>query len=449
MSQLQYIFNPVSKKKSSKRSVKVAKSKKSKAKKSGAKSRRTRKNPVRDVVAAYKKGSKKTKKNLVQKKTGKMRNTVGETKAVEYAAAKTKDKLNLLKRGKKNKKARKQLRKALSRQKAILKKIKARNASSAKETSTLVHDAQTAGFETKVSKQYFKVAGGKVAKRKKAKKKKVGGRKKISKKTSKKASKKKSYKRKKKSVVAKIAKKAKRSTGRKKSAKRSKASKRSVGLSKKFRKVTFKGKMRLNPIGGGMGKGISVKGYAITGYDVMEIGALGIGGAVYGALNAALPKIPFIGQLQATLQRVPVVGTALAPMFAGIAINALAGKFIKNPKMQQYASMIGDGLVGAAVVGMGVNASQYVPFLNPQAALSGVDFTPEMSGVDFTAQMNGVDYTPQMNGVDFTAEMSGPDFGGVDFTSDMSGIPDGMGSADFGDYEQSESDFGAIPDGIG
>jgi len=126
-----------------------------------------------------------------------------------------------------------------------------------------------------------------------------------------------------------------------------------------------------------------------------------------------MSKIPVIKTVHQQLLKVPVVGSALPTLLAGALLNFLGDKY-----KQKHVSMLGKGLVGAAVVGMGVNASQMIPGLK---GMSGVDFTmgegqlglneadfgednpadfgeliqyndQAYSGVDFT--MGDVDYTP-------------------------------------------------------
>jgi hypothetical protein len=118
--------------------------------------------------------------------------------------------------------------------------------------------------------------------------------------------------------------------------------------------------------------------------------------------------------------------------------------------------VVGKGLVGAAVVGIGVNAAQMVPFLRPalpaSRPVSGLGYE-EMYGDSGepcdgqlgsdSADFGGIDYT--MEGIDYTMEGMGADeadFGGIDYT--MEGIDytmEGMGA--------DEADFGVMPEGLG
>lgn len=163
---------------------------------------------------------------------------------------------------------------------------------------------------------------------------------------------------------------------------------------------------RLNPLGGAMSKLEK-----FTGMSMPEAGGLLIGGLAYGAVNSILAKIPVVSKVHAQLVKIPVVGSALPTLLAGALCN-----FIGDKKNIKALKMIGTGLVGAAVVGMGVNASQLVPGLK---GMAGVDYTmgDEADFGDDDGQMgdeadfgelisenyealSGVDYT--MNGVDYT-----------------------------------------------
>jgi hypothetical protein len=182
---------------------------------------------------------------------------------------------------------------------------------------------------------------------------------------------------------------------------------------------------RKNPIGGIMNQFQNW-----TGQSVQEAGGLALGGAIYGAVNGAAARIPGVSVIQTQLQKVPVVGTSLVPFLIGALLHKL-GEKQKIPALQ----LIGSGLVGASVVGMGVNASAMIPFLRPKT-LGSVDYT-----------MQGI---PQGIGAD--ADFGETELGAVDYTS-MQGIEDGqltgdepaMGDgADFGEG----ADFGGIPEGL-
>lgn len=189
-------------------------------------------------------------------------------------------------------------------------------------------------------------------------------------------------------------------------------------------------RLRKNPIGGSMFE-------QYTGHTVVEAGGLALGGALYGAANGLLSRIPVVKTAHAALVKVPVVGSALPTLLLGALIHKLGSK-----QGIKALEVVGKGLVGASVVGMGVNASQMVPFLRP-APVSGVDYTvsglPEGLGdadfgeipFDGDAQMGEL---PQgLSGVDYTMS-------GVDYT--MSGLGE---ESDFGE----DSDFGEIPAGLG
>jgi len=312
--------------------------------------------------------------------------------------------------------------------------------------------------EEKSEKAKTKTRSGKMAKKKKAKKAKKGkklvvksspkkkrksrkGAKKKSspKKKKKKVSKKKSSRKSSKKKVSKkkvsrkprrkVSRKSRRKVSKVKSrksrksykAKSRKGHKSSKKKSKKVKSIKAKGKgfsllFKANP-GGAMSKLEK-----ITGMSMPEAGGLLVGGLAYGAVNSLLSKIPVVKTVHAQLLKVPVVGSALPTLLAGALLN-LAGEKYKL----KAASMLGKGLIGAAVVGMGVNASQLVPGLK---GMSGVDLTMgegqlgldeadfgETNEADFgelisynDQSYSGVDYT--MSGVDYTMGEDNPaDFG--------------------------------------
>lgn len=246
-----------------------------------------------------------------------------------------------------------------------------------------------------------------------AKQKKYFGKKKKTKKKTRKTAKRKTYKAKKRKYTA------KKKTSKRSSRKTRKVSRRRR-KSFKARKYLVK---RLNPIGG-----IMSQFEKYTGHSVQDAGGLLAGGLAYGAVNSLMAKVPGVKNVQAMLVKIPVVGTSLPTLLLGAILNAIGEK--KKIKALQIA---GSGLVGASIVGMGVNASQLVPGLKP-AALSGVDYT--MNGV--TAYMDGVDYT--MNG----QLGSDADFGSLG-DADFGEIPSNMGEADFGEDE----DMDGVPSGMG
>lgn len=159
-----------------------------------------------------------------------------------------------------------------------------------------------------------------------------------------------------------------------------------------------------------------------------EAGGLLLGGALYGATGSLIRKIPVIGtKLDSALRQVPVVGPSLPTLLAGVVLVKLG----ERQKIDALR-MVGKGLIGATVVGIGVNASQMIPGLKA-SPVSGVDFTPGLSGVDYTALGMDVDSA---------------DFGGGQLGEQAYGIlPEGLGGVDFtmGDG----ADFGEIPEGLG
>lgn len=208
--------------------------------------------------------------------------------------------------------------------------------------------------------------------------------------------------------------------------KKIKRSKKGKPHYRKNKKGSVKYMWKRNPLGGSMSKLEK-----FTGMSMPEAGGLLVGGLAYGAVNSILSKIPGVKIVHAQLLKVPVVGSALPTLMAGALLNFLGDKY-----KQKHVSMLGKGLVGAAVVGMGVNASQMVPGLK---GMSGVDFTMGEHGqlglneadfgednpadfgelIDYNTQaLSGVDYT--MSGVDFTMGEDNPaDFGElIDYNSE-------------------------------
>jgi hypothetical protein len=197
-------------------------------------------------------------------------------------------------------------------------------------------------------------------------------------------------------------------------------------------------KVKKNP-GGTMNKLESTLGMTMT-----EVGSLAAGGLLYGAVNGAVAR--FARPVHSALVRVPVVGTALPTLVLGAIANYLGER-----QNIEALKIVGKGLVGASVVGIGVNAAQMVPFLRPAPAVPG---SRPVSGLGYEemyglpegmeggqlgtdeADFGGIDYT--MDGIDYTMEGVGADeadFGGIDYT--MEGV-----GAD-------EADFGALPEGMG
>lgn len=180
-----------------------------------------------------------------------------------------------------------------------------------------------------------------------------------------------------------------------------------------------------------------------------ELGALGIGGLFYGSFNKVMAV--YVPGVHRALNSIPVFGPVAPNLLLGIGLTVLSQR-AQNRMIKNVGMTMGQGLIGSAVVGMGVNASQFLPApINPSVPagggttmpLAGINYSPGKHGqipgsqkVDFGA----VDYTP-MSGVDYTPEM-----GSVDFTPEMGTFNT---EADFGEYQQSAADFGEIPQGLG
>jgi len=169
-------------------------------------------------------------------------------------------------------------------------------------------------------------------------------------------------------------------------------------------------------------------------HSASEAGGLLIGGALYGLAGSLIGKIPVLGpQLVSTFRKVPVVGPSLPTLFAGVVL-AKIGERQGIPALR----MVGKGLIGATVVGIGVNASQMIPGLGASGA-------PKLAGVDYTS-LDGVDYTA------LGADVDGADFGSLGHDAQMGEqaygeLPDGLSGVDFtmGDG----ADFGELPAGLG
>lgn len=128
---------------------------------------------------------------------------------------------------------------------------------------------------------------------------------------------------------------------------------------------------RRNPEGVGMKK---IESY--LGHDMKEVGGLLIGGAIFGTVNGLAAKIPVVNQVQAVLNRVPVIGASLPALLIGVAGHMLAEKQRIKP-----LEMVSEGLIAASIVSMGVSASQLVPFLSQKpAAQAGLLIAPRGAG---------------------------------------------------------------------
>lgn len=200
-----------------------------------------------------------------------------------------------------------------------------------------------------------------------------------------------------------------RKKGHAKRRSRRKGGRRVVYLSKKRKSVVIR---RKNP------SFAQVESY--TGFKAEELGSLLIGGAVYGTVDGlAAQYAPAVYQMAA---KIPVLGTTVVPAAIGVALKIAGDKFKIKP-----LAMVGEGIVGAAVVAMGIQASAYLPGISkPVAGYAGVDFTPSMRGY----------------------ARDGADFGNVDFTPGMGSAPQLGLEAQMG-RDPGSADFGLIPEGLG
>lgn len=484
---LQYVFgNPTGKTKKRKKAKKAKKVKKNKmngSRKVAKKKTKKKKNPQKTTVKAFAINKVKTKTGKTIKRKGKLANkhtsasyaTSGELHRMRASLSVARALIAEARQAKSKAKGPK--RKIYA---SFIKKLQKQLASATKAYKTKAVNAskEHAGLRAiianwkqeeaiiKTETTYSGQKGAKVAKKKRKKKatKKKTRRKK--KKTSvATAAPKKKKRKKKKSTKKSKAKKAKRSksvsaapkkrrkkrksTKKKKSSSRKRRSskRRSIGL-KKGQSVTVKanpkskrrGRRKKNPFFGGIimkkSNPMKVAGMQVAGYDPMELAELATGGLFYGAANSYISplfaKIPGLGGMAGML------GGTIPSLIAGIGLNILSEK-ISNPQAKKAAEFVGDGLLGAAVVGLGVHLSQT---LLP-ASMSGVDYIQATPGID--PDFSGVDYTPDggyMSGIDFTPGMSLPGQNpGVDF----GGVPEGLGKYA---YEQDVADFGGVPEGM-
>jgi len=166
-----------------------------------------------------------------------------------------------------------------------------------------------------------------------------------------------------------------------------------------------------------------------SGFKVEELGSLLVGGAVYGTVEGLAAR--YAPGIYAMAAKVPVIGTTIVPAAIGVALN-YAGKQFKVNAL----SLLGEGILGAAVVAMGIQASQFLPGIAP-APVSGVDFTPGRGVL-----MGGY-------------ARDGADFGNVDFTPGpgvLMGQPQLGMQAQMGDtasWSRDGADFGLVPEGLG
>lgn len=174
----------------------------------------------------------------------------------------------------------------------------------------------------------------------------------------------------------------------------------------------------------------SEKGIGWTGLE--GLGLFG-GGALYGQVNKLASRVPFIRQ---ALEKIPFVGPVVAPAIPTLLVGTILNILGKSQKIKAM-EVIGRGLVGSAVVGIGVNAGEQIPGLKTIAApvagydnqLGAYDSSQLGQYKESKADFGAVDYTPEVGGVDFAPEGEA-DFGGVDYTpegeSDFGGMPEGM-----------------------
>lgn len=180
-----------------------------------------------------------------------------------------------------------------------------------------------------------------------------------------------------------------------------------------------------NPIFGGS----MIQSYLA--HSAGEAGGLLVGGALYGLAGSLIGRIPVIGpKVVDTLRKVPVVGPSLPTLLAGVVLVKLGER-----QRIDALRMVGKGLIGATVVGIGVQVSQKIPGLAPAGAA-------KLAGVDYTA-LDGVDFTSMGSDVDAA------DFGGDGQLGEIAygELPEGLSGVDFtmGDG----ADFGELPEGLG
>lgn len=174
-----------------------------------------------------------------------------------------------------------------------------------------------------------------------------------------------------------------------------------------------------------------------SGFKAEELGSLLVGGAVYGSVDGLAAK--YLPQVYAMAAKVPVIGTTVVPAAIGIGFNVLGKKLKINA-----LSLLGEGILGAAVVAMGIQASHYLPGIAPAA----------------TAGLRGVDFTPGRGVMMGGFSRDGADFGNVDFTPGpgvmMGELVTGLGQAQLGNgaqmgdtWNRDGADFGQVPEGLG
>ena len=469
---MQFVFgNPTKGKK------KMAKRKRSARKKSV----KRRRNPVTKTVTARKKvGTTLKGKSILSKKRTKVasRTVLSKTEigkmrkaaaGVSATIAQLSD-LSSIAKGAKKKTLTARLKKrraTLRKLKGIIAKKKKDRTSAADYLRMMAKAAKEDGaLAVKIEKEFKNVPGVTMAKKKK-KKKTVRRKKKATKKRRKSAAKKKTAsKKRRKKVVRKTAKKktrrkstrrrtkkkvtkttgslrvGKKRTSAKISGATKKLRKKGSSVRKKFRRGRKKysasirrtNPKRRNPV---LGQNIFSQ-FKALGPMAGQMSALMFGGAFYGYSNQLMSK--YARPVYDAFQAVPVVGPTLPNLLLGIGMT-MASKKVKQKMASEVLMTIGQGMIGSAAVGIGVNASQYVPFLSG-GGMSGVQYTP-MGNVSFIPG-GGRSVAGSSSSGDFAAIPSG--LGNVDFTPEM-------GSVDFtpemGEYKQSASDYGfETPEGM-
>ncbi len=191
---------------------------------------------------------------------------------------------------------------------------------------------------------------------------------------------------------------------------------------------------------------------SLTGMGTEEIASLALGGALYSTVNQMVNKyLP--ASISGMVNSIPVLGPVLVPIAAGMACKFLSEK-VPQAQVAKALDMIGEGLVGAAVVGAGVSLGQSVlpmipGFSSPASVpLAGINYTPNMNGVFYTPGLSGINYTPNMgshqmgimprlNGMGASADFGSADYGGgAGYTEDHKFSRADFGKdADYGDEE--------------
>ena len=191
-------------------------------------------------------------------------------------------------------------------------------------------------------------------------------------------------------------------------------------------------------------KPVKLGRYNLSGtFEAGELLSLAVGGGLYGLGNRMftpiLASIPGMGALAGMLGG--TVPNMILASVANVAMDQL--KINRNAGMGKFLSVASDGLLGAAIVGLGVHLSQGLAPLG----LSGVRFYPGRSGVPGSGRVDFGSIPAGLGNVQFTREAAVPGqmMGGVDFTPGADSTQANFG---MGDYEQSASDFGGMGDTI-